>query len=129
METKHRLSRREQLVVRPGYKNVTFVMFGADQSMLTGMSYNDIPDNVRQQVVAMYSDGVRVTDIVDTTGLSRPTIYWVLRSEGQTPNRNRKGDTLSVQELLTALRETEKENGALRAEIEMLRRQMRHTIA
>jgi len=96
-----------------------------DKVTLTDMGYKEIPDKTREQVVAMYQSGVRVTEIVDTTGVSRPTVYWILRSEGHTPNRNTKGDTLGVTELFAALRETEKENGALRAENERLRSELR----
>jgi AcrR family transcriptional regulator len=85
--------------------------------------YREIPPTVRNEVVRLYKAGVRLADITEQTGLARPSIYWVLRSEGQQPNRQDRGDTVGVKELLEALRQVEQENGRLKSELEALRRQ------
>lgn len=82
--------------------------------------YQDIPAVTRQKVKDMYAAGERLKNIQDETSLSRPTIYWILRTEGMLPDRKPRLDTLSVQDLLEALRASEQEVGRLRGELERL---------
>jgi hypothetical protein len=86
--------------------------------------YQDIPETTRKQVVEMYQAGDRIKTITEATGLSRPNIYWVLRSEGQTPNRQTRGDTVTTSDLLAALQAAHQEIGKLEAEIGELRRKL-----
>lgn len=83
--------------------------------------YRDIPETVRRQVITMYQAGDKVKDITEATGLARPNIYWVLRAEGLTPNRQKR-DNVTTQNLLDALRDAHQEIGRLQAENDMLRR-------
>lgn len=80
--------------------------------------YNDIPEGTQKKVVKMYQDGERVGDIVAETGVSRPTIYWILRTEGVKPQRHVRDDVLSAAELADMLREAERQIGRLQAELE-----------
>ena len=68
----------------------------------------------------MYQAGERLKDITEETGLGRPTIYWILKTEGVVPDRQPRIDSLSVQELLEALRLAHEEIGRLRAELDRL---------
>lgn len=75
--------------------------------------YNDIPVKIQRQVVKMYEQGERVNDIVAETGVSRPTIYWILRTQGIKPQRHVREDQLSATELAEMLRQAEREIGRL----------------
>jgi hypothetical protein len=86
--------------------------------------YQDIPETKRKQVVEMYQAGDKIKTITEATGLSRPNIYWVLRSEGHTPNRQNRGDNVTTTVLLDALRDAHQQIGKLEAEIGELRRQL-----
>ncbi len=84
--------------------------------------YNDIPPRTQKKIVKMYQDGERVADIVAETGVSRPTIYWILRTEGVKPRRHVRDDVVTAAELAEMLRETEREIGRLQSELEHCRR-------
>lgn len=84
------------------------------------MGYQEIPDVTKQKVIRMYEAGERLSAITAETGLSKPSIYWVLHSAGIKPSRRVRNDQLSAQELLEALKESEREVGRLQAEIERL---------
>jgi transposase len=80
--------------------------------------YNEIPDKTRDLVVTMYQNGERVSDIAAETGVTRPTIYWILRTRGVRPQRNTREDQLSAAELAEMLREAEREIGRLQERLE-----------
>lgn len=82
--------------------------------------YDDIPVSTRQKVVAMYQAGERLHNITAETSITRPTIYWILRTEGVLPSRKPRVDTLTAKELLEVLRASEQEVGRLRAELARL---------
>lgn len=83
--------------------------------------YQDIPPVTRERVCAMYQAGERIKAIQEETSLSRPTIYWVLRTENVLPDRKPRLDTLTAKELLEALRASEQEVGRLQAELDRLK--------
>lgn len=82
--------------------------------------YYDIPAVTREKVITMYAAGERLQSIQDETGLGRPTVYWILRTEGVLPDRKPRIDTLTPGELLDALRASEQEVGRLKAELDRL---------
>jgi transposase-like protein len=86
--------------------------------------YRDIPPKIRQQVVDFYRAGTRINQITEATGLTRPTIYWVLRSEGVAPNRRPRNDQVSATELVQMLRETEQQLGVLKQENKRLKKML-----
>lgn len=79
--------------------------------------YNDIPDSTRDLIATMYQNGERVSDIVKETGVSRPTIYWILRTKGVRPQRDTRDDQLSAAELAEMLRQAEREIGRLQEQL------------
>jgi predicted DNA-binding transcriptional regulator AlpA len=82
--------------------------------------YTDIGESTRERVIAMYASGERLKDIVAVTGLSRPTIYWVLKREGVSPNRRPRQAPEAASELVDALRNSEREVDELRQRIQRL---------
>jgi transposase-like protein len=94
--------------------------------------YQEHPDEVRQQVIDLYLAGKKLSDIIMETGVSRPTVYWMLHQAGINPNR-RGSSTAAAQavrqevgaeppgELLDRLMAAERTIGQLQAENAMLR--------
>ena len=82
--------------------------------------YNDINDETRALIAKMYEAGERVSEITRETGLSRPTIYWVLRTKGVRPQRNVREDELSASDLAEMLRQSEREVGRLQERLRHL---------
>ena len=94
---------------------------------MVGGMYQDIAPETRRRVAAMYQAGERLKAITEETNLSRPTIYWILRTEGIVPDRKPRVDSLSMKELLEALRLADQEIGRLTADLERLRQQQQTT--
>lgn len=48
---------------------------------------NQIPDEIREQIIDLYREGARTADITAVTGIARSSIYSVLHQEGVKPTR------------------------------------------
>jgi AcrR family transcriptional regulator len=68
----------------------------------------------------MYEAGERISEITSETGLSRPTIYWVLRTKGVRPQRNVREDELPASDLAEMLRQSEREVGRLQERLRQI---------
>lgn len=81
-----------------------------------------IPDETKRQVADLYTQGVKVTDIEEQTGLPRPTIYYVLRNQGLRPSRTARGaaDATTPADMLADLAALERRVGRLQAAVRVL---------
>ena len=76
-------------------------------------------DTTKDEVVALYRQGVKTSDITDQTGVPRPTIYWILEQRGVRPSRTkRQPQEINVDQVLERLEAAERENGRLTALLE-----------
>lgn len=76
---------------------------------------------LRDQVIERYLAGDRLRDIESETGVTRPTIYLWLKSEGHNPSRRQKTAPLHVRQMLEQLAEANQRIGHLEAELEAAR--------
>ena len=77
------------------------------------------PSDQELTVIRMYQEGYKLSEITAETHVPRATIYWLLKRNGIPTDRIASGASTGVsgQELLDRLRQTERENGALREQV------------
>ena len=77
-------------------------------------------EETRARVIALYTEGHKLAEITRQTSVPRATIYWILKREGIRTDRVARtpDESLSMSDLLEALRRSEQEVGRLTAELE-----------
>lgn len=87
--------------------------------MSTSAGGNEARD---EHVIELYNQNVKLEEITRQTRVPRATIYLILETHGIRPNRNRlagtRGETLTIDSVLSELRTTERENGRLREQLD-----------
>lgn len=72
----------------------------------------------RDKVVALYNEGLGLTQISAQTGFPRGSLYYILKQRGITPARYQRADSqMSADDLRAANRALERENTRLRNEV------------
>lgn len=84
-----------------------------------------ISDSAKKKIVELYSRSKPVDEIVDRTGVSKPSVYRVLKERGVATDRNAAfdgstGPRPDARWLMARVIELERENAVLRAEVKRL---------
>jgi transposase-like protein len=56
---------------------------------MTVAENHELTDEVKDRVVELYLSGAKLNEILDATGVIRPTVYWILEKRGIKPSRQR----------------------------------------
>lgn len=85
-----------------------------------------MPDSeIRDRVVQLYQDGVRLSKITEQTGVPQPTIYFLLQQAGVEPSRTgtRRARPAERDEMAASLAWAMDRISALEAELQEVREQ------
>lgn len=83
-------------------------------------------DEQKDEIVALYRQGVKGDDISKRTGVPRPTVYLILEQRGIKPSRRKTmtARQVSPEVLLEQLAEKDRRIGRLEYELEQARAQL-----